>query len=342
MRMLVRIAALSAVLSAAGAGVAQQPQIVHAQLVSRDASKGLAVELEAAKRDGAAEWVGYSVPVVRGFHPGGDGGTAYLEDDQRRYRNEREDDRKTAAQGVMLLRVAEGGVEKIRVESEERELDAGGLKFVWLTHVSGEDSVKVLTGLAKEKDSKRLRDGAVFAIAVHAAPGATPALIGLAAASNDLSLREKAAFWLANQRGHEGFVAIQKFAREDGDAEFRDKLTFDLTLTQEPEAVPELIRMAHEDSAPKVRRQAQFWMAQKGGKAVAGDLHAMAENDPESSLRKSAVFAISQLPKEEATAQLIQLAQTGKDPVVRKQAVFWLGQSKDPKALDYLTQLLQK
>jgi HEAT repeat protein len=342
MRDLVRVAALSVVLSAAGVGLAQQPQIVHARLASKDASKGLAAEVEAAKRDEAAEWLGYSVPVVRGFHPGWNGGTAYLEDHQRTYRDEPEDNGRSAAQAVVLLRVAEGGVEKIRVESPERELDAGGLKFVWLSNVSGEDSVQVLTGLAQQKDAKRLRDGAVFAIAVHALPGATQALVGLAAADNDLSLREKAAFWLANQRGHEGLVAILKLAREDGDAAFREKLTFDLTLTKEPEAMAELIRMAHEDSATKVRQQAQFWMAEKGGKAVAGNLHAMAENDPESSLRKSAVFAISRLPREEATPQLIQLAQTGKDPVVRKQAVFWLGQSNDPKALDYLTQLLQR
>jgi HEAT repeat protein len=342
MRNLVRVAALGVLLSAAGVGLAQQPQIVHAQLVSKDASQGLAAEVEAVKRDGAAGWVGYSVPVVRGVHPGGNGGTAYLEDDRRTYRDEREDDGKAAAQAMVLLRVAEGGVEKIRVESPERALDAGGLKFVWLVNVSAEDSVKVLTGLARQKDSKRLRDGAVFAIAVHAVPAATQALVGLAAADNDLSLREKAAFWLANQRGQEGFVAIRKLAREDGDAAFREKLCFDLTLTKEPEAVPELIRMAHEDSAAQVRRQAQFWMAQKGGKAVAGNLHAMAENDPESSVRKSAVFAISRLPAEEATRQLIQLAETGKDPVVRKQAVFWLGQSNDPKALDYLTRLLQR
>jgi HEAT repeat protein len=342
MRQLVRFAVLSFVLSTAAVTFAQQPAIVHAQLVSKDASKGLAAELDALKHEGAPVWVGYSVAVVPGFHQGWNGDTDYLEGETRADREERQANVKDQGVAAVLLRVDGNGVEKIRVESPERQLDAGGLKFVWLTGVGAEDSVKTLLGLAKEKDSRRLMNGAVFAISIHAIPAATQALIGLTAAENDLGLREKAAFWLANQRGREGFLAIKKLAREDGDAAFREKLTFDLTLTKEPEAVGELVRMAHEDSAVKVRKQAQFWMAQKGGKVVAGDLRTMAENDPESSLRKSAVFAISRLPKEEATTQLIQLAQTGKDPAVRKQAVFWLGQSNDPKALDYLTQLLQK
>ncbi|CAN5732607.1 hypothetical protein BH10ACI4_BH10ACI4_10210 [soil metagenome] len=339
MRLFARITGIAVVISAAAVCVGQQPNVVHAQLSSKSASKGLAAEVDAVKSGGVA-WLGWEIATTPGFRSGGDGGPAYLEGDHTSY--EQRQEQKDLGRAVVLLRVDGTGVEKLRVENPERVLDGGGTRFVWLTGVAPEESVRFLAGLAQSNNTKRVRDSAVFAVSVHAAPGATAALVQLAGPSNDLWLREKAAFWLANQRGRDGFLAVQKMAREDKDDALRDKLAFDLTLSHEPEAVPELIRMAHNDPAVKVRRQAQFWMAQKGGKAVTADLREMAENDPEASIRKSAVFAISQLPKEQATGQLIQLAQTGKDPGVRKQAVFWLGQSQDPKALDYLTGLLQK
>ncbi len=337
-----RIAVLSLALFAVADTCAQQPKITNAQVMNKDAGRGLQPELDALRRESAAVWVGYSIATLPGFHSNWNNGTAYLEDDHKSYRSGQDSESKASGQGVILLRVKNGAVEKIRVESPERELDAAGLRFVWLANVAAEDSVHILASIAKQGDGKGLSDAAVFAVSVHATPSATDALIALTAAGNDPALREKAALWLANQRGRAGFEAIQRLARTDGDAAFRNKLTFDLTLTHETEAIPELVRMAHEDASVQVRRQAQFWMAQKGGKVVTADLRNMAENDPEASLRKSAVFAISQLPKEQATGQLIQLAQTGKDPAVRKQAVFWLGQSNDPKALEYLTQLLQK
>jgi hypothetical protein len=344
MRLHARVIALAVLLSAAAAiTLAQQPEITHAQLTAKSADHGLAAELDALKREGAPVWVGYSVPVVDKFSSGWSSDrVAYLEGNPSSGGgNSGDGNRPSFDHAVILLRVAGDGVEKVRVESPDRQLDGGGLRFVWLNNVAVDDSVNALTSLAKQDSTRRLRDSSVLAIAIHRTSAATQSLIALAAPGNDRELREKAAFWLANERGHDGFVAIQRFAREDSDPAFREKLAFDLNLSKDPDAVKELVRMAHSDTSPGVRKQAQFWMAQRGGKLVAGDLHEMAENDPEAGIRKSAVFAISQLPGDEATTQLIQLAKTGKDPGVRKQAVFWLGQSKDPRALDYLTELIQ-
>jgi hypothetical protein len=342
MRYLVGVFVFTTFIGAASIGLAQQPQITHAQVTTKSADRGLAAELDALKRESGPAWVGYSIPVVDRFGNGWDSGrVAYLEGIRSSEAGGDVSGRPSFDHAVVLMRIANGGVEKIRVENPDRELDSGGLRFVWLNDVVVDDSVKTLASLVKQDANKKLRDGGIMAISIHRTPAATQALIALASPENDRGLREQSAFWLANQRGHDGFVAIQRMAREDKDAAFREKLVFDLTITKDPDAVKELVRMAHEDSAPGVRKQAQFWMAQKGGKIVAADLHQMAENDPEAQIRKSAVFAISRLPGDEATTQLIQLAKTGKDPAVRKQAVFWLGQSKDPKALDYLTELIQ-
>ncbi len=343
MRHITRILALAAVLSVSPVVFGQQPEVLHGQVSSQAIDRGLGATLDTLKRENTTLWVGYSIPVSDKFSSGWNSSRiAYLEGDHSSNGDDSEKKSQAFDHALILFRISGGAIEKLRVESPDRQLDAGGLRLVWLTGVTADESVHTLATIATQNDLKRLRDSVVFAISLHNTPAATQALIALAGPVNDLGLREKAAFWLANQRGHDGFVAIQRFAREDTDAKFREKLTFNLTLTKDPAALNELIRMAHEDTSPQVRKQAQFWMVTKGGKIVAGDLRNLAANDPDEQLRKSAVFALSRLPGDEAATQLIQVAESSKDPEVRKQAVFWLGQSEDPRALDFLTKLLKQ
>jgi HEAT repeat protein len=343
MRPFARVFAATLILSAATASFAQQPTVLHGQVTTETANRGLSTVIDGLKQQKDPVWVGYSIPVVNKFSSGWNSSRInYLEGNNGASVNDSEGNDQSSDHAVILLRVADGAVMKLHVESPERQLDAGGLRFVWLNGVEADDSVRVLTDLARRVDARHLRDSAVFAISVHQTNAATTALVGLAASGNDLGLREKAAFWLANQRGKEGLAAIQRFAREDSDPKFREKLTFDLTLSKEPAALDELIRMAHEDTSPRVRKQAQFWMANKGGKRVTDDLRAIATNDQNEQIRKSAVFALSRLPGDEAATQLIAVADSSKDPAVRRQAIFWLGQSNDPRALEYLTKILKQ
>jgi len=330
-------------LSAASTSFSQQPNVVHGQVTAEATSRGLSTVIDDLKQQKDVVWIGYSIPVVNKFYSGWNSSrTAYLEGNGDAVVNDSEESNQSSDRAVVLLRVADGGAMKLLVEDPKRQLDAGGLRLVWLNGVEPDDSVRVLTGLARQADVRHLRDSAVFAISVHQTNTATAALVGLADPGNELELRERAAFWLANQRGRDGLAAIQRFAREDGDAKFREKLAFDLTLSKDPTALNELIRMAHEDVSPQVRKQAQFWMANKGGKKVTDDLRTIATNDPNEQMRKSAVFALSRLPSDEAATQLIAVADSSNDSAVRKQAIFWLGQSNAPRALDYLTKLLKQ
>lgn len=343
MRPIYLLTAVLTLLSTSNPCFAQQPEIVHAQLTTQAANRGLGAELESLKRANVPVWVGYTIPAVSKFQSGWNSDrVAYLEGDSHDSgRPSTATDSASQDHAVVLLRIAGGSFQKLRIEGRDRQIDAGGLRFVWLTNIAPADSIGALKAIATANDSKRLRDSAVFAIALHQSDDATPALVALAAPGQDLELREKSAFWLASERGSDGFLAIQRFARDDADPNFREKITFDLTLSKEPAAMNELIRMAHSDASPQVRKQAQFWMATRGGKQVAGDLRHATESDPDRQVRKQAVFALSRLPGEEAATQLIQVAGTSRDPEVRKQAVFWLGQSDDPRALEYLTKLLK-
>jgi HEAT repeat protein len=343
MRSILRVFVLAATFTTALTGIvcAQQPQVSNAQMSSQQVDHGLQSALDGLKQSATPLWAGYSIPTASSFQSGWGGSPiAYLE--KHGSSDDGAGSKATTGQdhAIILFRLVAGKIDQVRAEAVDRQLDGGGLRFVWLTNVTPEDSVATLKTLCLAADSTHLINSAVFLISIHQSAAAVPALTALAAPGPNPHLREQAAFWLANHSGHEGFVAIQNLARTDKDEQFRAKLTFDLTLSKDPGATPELVRMAHDDSSPHVRSQAQFWMASRGGKIVAASLRDSADNDPDASIRKKAVFAISRLPEGEAATQLVQLAESSKYPEVRKQAVFWLGQSKDPKALDYLTKLI--
>ena len=328
------------VLLSAPITMAQQPTILHAKISTRSAEQGLAAQVDQLKRRSEPTWIGYQITVGKNFHSGGNSASVvYLENAEQYDRGPYED--ATFDHVNILMRIVNGGIQQLRLENPDRQLDAGGLQLVWFTGVSATDSIRLLQSLALANGSKQLRDNAVFFISIHESPETTPALVHLASAGVDPSIREKAAFWLAAGRGHDGFLAIQELVRDDADPQLREKLAFDLTLCHEPDAVNELIRMAQSDASPQVRRQAQFWMANIAGKKVAAELRESAENDPDAEVRKSAVFALSRLPGDEAATQLMRVAQTSKETAVRKQAIFWLGQSSDPRAFNYLVQLLR-
>jgi HEAT repeat protein len=342
MRSILRVFTLATFFAAALTGdvSAQQPQVSNGQVSSQTVDHGLQFALDALKQSATPLWAGYIISTSSTFNAGGNSKIAYLEphnfwDETAVSKSTTED-----SHAIILFRLAAGKIDRVRAEAVDRQLDAGGLRFVWLTNVTPEDSIATLKTLCLTSDSNRLVDSAVFLISIHQLQAAVPALIALTAPGDNLHLREQAAFWLANHGGHEGFVAIQNFARTDKDDKFRAKLAFDLTQSKDPGALDEIVRMAHEDSSPGVRSQAQFWMASRGGKIVTASLRDTAGNDPDASIRKKAVFAISRLPDGEATTQLVELAQTSRYPEVRKEAVFWLGQSNDPKALDFLTKLI--
>ncbi len=323
-----------------------QPHLTNAQLQTRSAAAGLDREFRALV-DGATApaWIGYAVPAVAGDHHScccnrDHGCTCCLEGN------------KAAAQTVssapiklegpqhlmVLFRVEQRQVGKIRVFSEDCALDAGGLPVHWLVDVQPPQSVELLAGFAAGAED-RARDGAVVAIALHAGSEADQALERFTAASQPEKLREKAVFWLGAARGRRGYETLRRLVREDPSERVRDKVVFALSVSKEPEAVDAMIDTARRDASARVRGQALFWLAQKAGKKAVAAIGEALANDPETDVKKRAVFALSQL-KEDGVPMLIQVARTNRNPEVRKQAIFWLGQSRDPRALGFFEEVL--
>ena len=100
---------------------------------------------------------------------------------------------------LVMVRLVDKQVERIRTFSDDCPLDAGNRKVYWLDGVSAADSVKFLEGLISLKEQsgvpndlrKRLNSGAISAIGQHR-DGAVDALITLAKQNQDSAARSNA------------------------------------------------------------------------------------------------------------------------------------------------------
>jgi HEAT repeat protein len=244
---------------------------------------------------------------------------------------------------VVLFRVADRSVDRIRVFSEDCELDAGGRTITWLEGVRAADSVALLESFAVPADGRqgRVTDGAVKAIALHGDASADAALARLVAPSQPEAVRKKVTFWLGSTRGASGLATLRRVLKDDPSGDVQKSAVFGLSQSREPGAFDVLLGLARTDPNPRIRGEAVFWLAQKAGQKVAAAIAERIEQDPDTEVKKRAVFALSQMPKDEGVPLLINVARTHTNPAVRKQAMFWLGQSKDPRAVEFFAEILK-
>lgn len=352
-------------LGAAAAAAAQPSRLTNARVEQRSSTAGGGLEktVREAARAKTPLWIGYAVraldgrrhmccyPSIRHIEKNPCAGRCRLEEDGREssFVNMNGDDCVARAGGsdvYVLMRASAGGVERIRAFSEDCELDAGGLPFVWIGDANPAESVALLEGYVtvpelQKKKWKRSGEPSLSVIAAHAHPSADAALERFTAPSHPDELRKQAAFWLGNSRGRRGYEVLRRLTREEKDEDVRSHLTFALSQSDVPEAVPTLIGMAKSDPSAEVRGQALFWLAQKAGEKATAAIDDALEDDPDTEVKRKAVFALTQLPRDEGIPHLIRVAREHRNPEVRKQAIFWLGQSKDPRAFDFIRQVLE-
>jgi HEAT repeats len=346
------------------------PHIENAKLEKRNVAGTLAVTMADLEKSATGPvWVGYGVGAVAGERTICCGnysdssaqwcGKCALETEGERWRGTKAGngaDHKDGGSGtnhgtvkleggqrlVVLFRLQDKHLTRVKVASEDCLLDGGGLPFIWLIEVKPAESVAFLSTRVREGEKHSISNEALTAIALHDGPEAEGALESFTAPSQPEELRKQAAFWLGAARGKEGFTALQRMAKKDPSTEVRAHVAFALSISKDPAALEEMIRMAHEDESGHVRGQAIFWLAQQAGKRAVSAIDSAIASDPDTDVKKKAVFALSQLPKDEGVPKLIQVAENNRNPEVRKQAMFWLGQSQDPRALSFFEKVLLK
>lgn len=337
---------------------AQQPHVENGRVETRQVAGSLDATMRSIlAAQSTPGWIGYAEPII----PGDRQSCCWNNNERGCFLEPHDRDQAVSVSAhepvklegpthvVVLYRMENHQVGKVRSFTPDCELDAGGLPFIWLNGASAAESIRYLQSVAQQsasvgasRDEIRRADGAVSAIALHADPAADQALDQMVAATEPEQVRRQAIFWLGNARGRRGFEIVSRVLREDPSDKIREHAIFALTQSKEPEALNAVARAAHDDKSPHVRGQALFWLAQRASQKIAQDAISNAiASDPETEVKKKAVFALTQIPHGDGVPLLIQIARTNQNAAVRKQAMFWLGQSKDPRALSYFEEVLK-
>ena len=274
---------------AQGAG-GTTPRVINGRVVPETAGSNLDAtfrRLVAAQSQPA--WIGYSVPTVKDSgHRSCCDGTTWISDgvvitNGRIATCGLEPGDRTArtSQGqpvtnqspirlegpetmVVLYRVEEKAVQRIRVFSPDCELDAGGRTITWLDAVNPADSVTLLATFLADTGtrSNRLADSALSAIAMHTDAQSVPELMRLARQDPSTHVRGQALFWIGQKAGQRAAAEITAAIENDPDTDVKKRAVFALSQLPKDEGIPLLIKVAKTNQNPAVRKQAMFWLGQ--------------------------------------------------------------------------------
>ncbi len=240
-----------------GQAAAQPASIGNATVETRALSGPLdaAIERHVAGTAGPA-WIAYEVPVIAGDH-------FMCEWSETTRRAPPATAVKLEGPSVVRVfyRVEHRAVTRIRMFSDGCSIDAGGRPVLWLSGVPSAESVALLRSFAGT-GGRRVADGALSSIAMHADPTALDAMIEVARAGSTAHARGQALFWLAQRAGDEAVGAISEALARDPDTDVKKRAVFALSQLPKSEGVPKLIDVARLHSNPAVRRQAMFWLGQ--------------------------------------------------------------------------------
>ena len=360
----------------AAAAAAQPPRISNARMSAQPAGTPMDPAFRAlVGAQAEAAWIGYSVPAVAGervmccFDSSGGTSVRRIPSSGRdccgachlERTNEGNHTRPQAGQPpaappgpirleasgrlTVLFRVEGRAVDRIKVFSEDCDLDAGGRAVIWLTGVNPAESVALLESFAASSPERRshgIGDGAVTAIALHADGTADAALDRLVAVNQPETLRRKVTFWLGNSRGAHGLATLQRVLRDDPSLEVRKGAVFGVSQSRQPGAFDLLSGIAQTDPDARLRSEGIFWLSQQSDARAPAIILQALEKDSSAEVRKKAVFALSQLKEEAGTSALIRLAKSSPDTAVRGEAIFWLGQKAGAVAARAITERINE
>jgi hypothetical protein len=209
---------------------------------------------------GNAGWIGYAVPLLPGDRflcdwsgeshrrePAPAPATVKLEGPDTLF---------------VFIRVEARAITRVRMFSEGCAIDAGGLPMTWLEGATAQQSVTLLARLVDPARPRRVADGALAALAMHADPSAATALVTAARGAASAQVRSQALFWVAQRAGAQAIPTIAEAIEKDPETDVKKRAVFALGQLPANEGVPKLIEVASSHSNPAVRRQAMFWLGQ--------------------------------------------------------------------------------
>jgi hypothetical protein len=248
---------------------------------------------------------------------------------------------------VVLLRVMDRRVERIRMAGNDCPLDAGGRPLTWLTGVQPSASLAYLQTLTNittldVEAQRRLAESAIRAIALHLDTGADAVLTDIAGSSGHSRLRNVATEWLARARGAAGFAYITAALRTVRDTGHRRSLAAALGQTREPGTAAALLALARSDEDPPVRAVALYGYALLGPESYVTDVIDIMAGDRHAEVRNRGIAGLLRRSSWQTVPALIALARSTADLSLRKELVRALGTTDDARARAYIEELVSR
>jgi hypothetical protein len=250
---------------------------------------------------------------------------------------------------VVLARIVDKRVERLRVIGDDCPIDANGRTVYWLSGITPAESLRFLEAAAHPDYANMTRGGAqnlvneaTSALSLHRDAGADAILDRLATSDPEASLRHRAASLLGSTRGAHGFETVRRLLDSEKSLDGRRALVSALAQTRQPQTAALLLGLARTDADPQVRADALYYVPLRGGAQVIPDVVALVEKDPITNVKQRGLSGLGNMPQDAGLAALIQLARTTTSLVVRKEAVTQIGRSKDPRARAYLEEIIGK
>jgi HEAT repeats len=319
--------------------LAGQPKLlINAKADTQSAASGLEPAFRAlVAAQPQPAWIGYSVPAVRtyglgceyvsrdnGSADGPGAGTVHLEPPDH---------------AIILFRVVNNAVERIRSVSPNCEIDAGDVPFHWLNEVQPAQSVALLSSFVSDRQVSG--NSALSSIAMHSDPAADAALDKFLAPSQPDAIRLRTASLMGSSRGKRGVEILKNLIANDPDERVRERAVNALGSSKEPEATDLLIDTVRNNQNARLRAQAVSDLARKPGANVPTVIAAAIQNDPDTNVKKRAVSALASVPDGQGIPTLIDLVKNAKTPEIRKEAMSALERTRDPRALTFFEQVLK-
>jgi hypothetical protein len=244
---------------------------------------------------------------------------------------------------VILARVVDGTVGRLRTFTGDCPLDAGGRRLTWLSGVTPAASIDYLKSLVSAGQMppavRRVSDSAIAAIAWHQDAAAGPVLVEFAS-RDDPHTRDVALQWLGRSRGPFGFGYLTRTLATATEPLLRRQLALSLARTREDGTAAALLALARSDSDERVRADALYTYAQLAPSP--SDVTALIQKEPAKQVRNRGISGLLRRPSGDAVVPLIALARTATDAELKKEIVGGLSRADDPQAVRFLEELVKR
>ncbi len=228
-------------------------------------------------------------------------------------------------------------------QDDSRPLELRMQAVFWIGQNADDGAVNVLEDILDSSPEHEIRERAIVALSQHDSDRSTMVLRDFAASRRQSRrLRERAVFWLGQGGDEDAAEFLHNLYRETSENDLKERILFSLSQMRDVGNEQWLLGIASDaEESMELRERAIFWTGQTRNSTA--ELVALYDRMTNASLRERLIFALSQQRRDpEAMEKLMDIARGDLDRELRGRAIFWLGQSRDRRAAEFLAELINR